>query len=474
MVGIESYGAYIPILRLERDLIGKSWGRRSLRGERSVANNDEDTLTMSVEAVLDCLSGFERNQVGGLYFASTSAPYKEKQTSTMLAKATCLDENLISGDFANSLRAGTSALKASVDAVRSGSVRHMLVATSDCRLGYPRSDEEQLFGDGAGALLIGDTNVIARIVDSVSLSYELTDVWRNPEDTYVRTWEKRWVLSEGYQKIIEKAVSALMKKCDLRADTIAKAVFSAPDQRMHSRLGKRLGFNLETQLQDSLLSNVGYCGVAHPLMMLVSVLEEAKSGDRIIMAAHGSGADAFLIEITENISGFPRRKGIKQNIESRLSLTSYERYLSYRGLLETVPGEPFRLLPSSTSYWRDLDSIFSCLGSKCRQCGTVTYPIQRVCYNCRAKDDYDLIRLSDKRGKLFDFTLDNLAGRSDDPVIVQAIVETDDEKCRIYSLMTDCNPSEVYIGMPVELTFRRIYEGAEFHNYFWKCRPVRK
>ena len=473
MVGIESYGAYIPMLRMERELIGKSWGRRSLRGERSVANNDEDTVTMSSEAISDCLTGFDRNGVGGLYFASTSAPYKEKQSSTLLAKIAVLSDEVITGDFANSLRAGSAALEGAVNAVKSGSVKQMLVAASDCRLGYPRSDEEQLFGDGAAALLIGDTDVIANIVERVSFSNELTDTWRNPEDTYVRTWEKRWVLSEGYQKIMERAVSSLMNKCGLKADAVAKAVFSAPDERSYKTLGKKLGFNLENQLQNPLLSNVGYCGVAHPIMVLISALEDAQPGDKIIMAAHGNGADAFLIEVTKNITSYHGRRGIKKNLKSKLLLTSYQRYLSYRGLLEAVPGEPFRLLPSATSYWRELDSILSCLGSKCRKCGTVTYPIQRVCYNCSAKDDYDLIRLSDKKGTLFDFTLDNLAGRSDDPVIVQAIVETDDEKCRIYSLMTDCDPSKVYIGMPVELTLRRLYEGAGFHNYSWKCRPVK-
>ncbi|MDY6968793.1 MAG: 3-oxoacyl-[acyl-carrier-protein] synthase III C-terminal domain-containing protein [Spirochaetota bacterium] len=473
MIGIMSYGAYIPILRLERDLIAKSWGRASLRGERSVANNDEDTLTMSVEAVSDCLSNFERKDIGGVYYASTSAPYKEKQISTLLAKVLDLNEEITSGDFANSLRAATSALKACIDTVKSGSANNMIVAASDSRIGYPRSDEEQLFGDGAAALLLGSTNVIANIVDHVSFSNEIVDVWRNPEDTYVRSWEKRWVLSEGYQKIMKKAVSALMKKCELEPGNISKLVLSAPDLRSGKSLCKSLGFDSEKQMTDPLLSTVGNCGTAHPLMILVSALEDAKPGDKIILASHGNGADAFFIEVTERISDFTERRGIKKNLESKLTLSSYERFLSYRGLLEAVPGEPFRLLPSATAYWRDMDSILSCLGSKCRKCGTASYPKQRVCYNCRSKDDYDIIHISDRKGKVFDFTLDNLAGRSDDPVVIQTIIETDEDQCRVYALMTDCDPSKVYLGMPVEMTFRRFYEGADFHNYYWKCRPVR-
>ncbi len=44
---------------------------------------------------------------------------------------------------------------------------------------------------------------------------------------------------------------------------------------------------------------------------------------------------------------------------------------------------------------------------------------------------------------------------------------------RFYGLMTDCDPKQTRIGLPVELTFRRMYEGVGFYNYFWKCRPVR-
>jgi len=45
MAGIISYGAYIPLWRLARDAIAEAWGSGSIRGERSVAINDEDTIT---------------------------------------------------------------------------------------------------------------------------------------------------------------------------------------------------------------------------------------------------------------------------------------------------------------------------------------------------------------------------------------------------------------------------------------------
>ena len=39
--------------------------------------------------------------------------------------------------------------------------------------------------------------------------------------------------------------------------------------------------------------------------------------------------------------------------------------------------------------------------------------------------------------------------------------------------ITDRDPSEIKIGMPVEMTFRHIRYVEGIHNYWWKCRPMR-
>ena len=51
MTGITSYGAYIPYYRLPRSVINKAWGRPGGRGEKAVANYDEDPISMSVALV---------------------------------------------------------------------------------------------------------------------------------------------------------------------------------------------------------------------------------------------------------------------------------------------------------------------------------------------------------------------------------------------------------------------------------------
>jgi len=472
MIGITSYGAYIPAFRLSRDLMAKAWLRGSIGGERSVANNDEDSATMAVEAALDCLQGKDRKELEGLYFASTTAPYREKEISSLVAASVDLPGEILTADLGNGLRAGAAALRSAFDAVGNKSAKNLLVAVADCRLGYPQSEHEQSFGDGAAALMVGNSGVIATLEGHYAVSNEMMDVWRNAEDDFVRTWENRWVLGEGYSALTEQAVKGLMKKKGIDAKGVTLAAIPAPDGRTHRRMVQVLGFE-KAQVVDPLLGSVGDCGTAHPLMLFVSALEAAKPGDTILMAAYGNGAEAFLFKVTEEIRTLKGRRGIKGWLSSKLPLSTYEKYLSYRGILETQPGDPFRLLPSATAYWRDVTTILRFHGSKCRNCGTLAYPIQRVCYTCRTKDSFDEVRLSDHKAKVFTFSLDNLAGRSDDPVVVQSVVESEVDKARIYCMMTDCQPKEVKVGMPVEFTFRRIYEGAGFQNYFWKCRPVR-
>lgn len=475
MAGIISYGAYIPLWRLARDAVAEAWGGGSIRGERSVANNDEDTITMASEAACDCLAGLKREEIDGLYFASTTSPYKEKECSTLVAMAADLRPEIITADFANSLRAATEAFRAALDAVVSGSASQVLVTASDCRIGYPGSNYEQTFGDAAAALLISNTDKPAVVVEgSHSLSNELHDVWRLDKDIYVQSWEERFIIEHGYIENMEKAISGLLQKKGLSVQDINTAVLYAPTLRAQQRLASRLGFDVNMQLQDLLISNVGITGCAHVLLMLVAALEEAKAGDKILVASYGSGCDAFLLGVTEEIEKVKdNRRGVKGYLDSKKPLPSYAKYLSYRGLLDPQPGEPFRLFPAATTSWRERNWAIRMHSSKCENCGTVTFPIERVCYKCRSKDNFEEVRLSDRKARVFTFTLDNLAGRSDDPTIPQVGVEFDYQNTRTYLPMTDCDPSEVIVDMPVEMTFRRLYEGAGMYNYFWKCRPIR-
>ena len=92
MVGIVSFGGYIPRLRLDRKAIMQSMGwfapqlGGSAQGERSMANWDEDALTMAVAAGRDCLVGQDKSKIDAVYMASTTMPSSmSDQSSTEAA-----------------------------------------------------------------------------------------------------------------------------------------------------------------------------------------------------------------------------------------------------------------------------------------------------------------------------------------------------------------------------------------------------
>jgi hydroxymethylglutaryl-CoA synthase len=38
--------------------------------------------------------------------------------------------------------------------------------------------------------------------------------------------------------------------------------------------------------------------------------------------------------------------------------------------------------------------------------------------------------------------------------------------------LTDYDLNRVEIGMPVEMTFRKLFQGEGIINYFWKAKPL--
>src|SRR5215470_17475806 len=160
MAGITSFGAYIPFYRLSHKTIAAAWGGRAGEGERAVANVDEDSLTMAVEAVRDLLAGREGREVDGLIFASTTSPYSEKQAAAIIATVADLRHDVRAADHTNSLKSATTALLAALDSVKAGSAANVIIAAADTRLAAPRSAGERLFGDAASAIEVGNNNVI--------------------------------------------------------------------------------------------------------------------------------------------------------------------------------------------------------------------------------------------------------------------------------------------------------------------------
>ena len=473
MAGIVSYGAYIPFYRLNRAEIAGAWGMRAATGERAVANYDEDSLTMAVAATRDCIQGIDATKIDGLYFASTTAPYKEKQTAATIATVLGLPQEAITIDFSGSLRSASNALKAAMDAVDSGSRQSILVCVADNRLGYPNGPDEMTFGDGAAAILVGGKEPIAMIDNYYTRYHEIQDVWRSDRDTFVRTAEDRFALDMGYSKIMADCISNFLNNTGLTTADFTKVAIYSPNQRQLRRLSQKLGFD-ENQVKDILHAGVGNTGSAMGLMNLVAALEQADKGERIMLANYGNGCDIFTLTTTDSITRLKDRRGIKNHLSSKSVMTPYNKYLKWRELIQIQPSARPPLesrKPSPVAQWREVPWELRLTGTKCRQCGTPQYPPQRVCLVCQAKDQFEPYTFFDKPARIFSFSHDYVVESIDPPVTVTFV--DFEGGGRLMCDMTDRNTATVEVGMPVEMTFRRLYYVGGIYNYWWKCQPVR-
>jgi len=429
---------------------------------------------MAVAAARDCLQTVDLDSVGAVYFASTTAPYKEKQCAATIAAVLGLRPDVFTADFSGSLRAGTNALKVALDAVGSGGAESVLVCAADVRLGYPSGPAEMNFGDGAVALLVRRDEMVAEVTHFDSRYYEIQDTWRSDQDTFVRSAEDRFAMEEGYVRVMVEGMSATLEKHGLTTADIAHVALNSPNQRQLRNVVKKMRFDEEGQVKDVLHMSVGDTGCAMSLMSLVAALERAGAGETVLLASYGNGCDAALLKTTDRIGSTSACRGVQQHVASKSVMRNYEQYLRWRELVPLQPAArpPLEIRqPSPVAQWREVPWELRLTGTRCLYCGTPQYPPQRVCVNCHTKDEMEPYRFADVPAKVFSFSHDYVMQTVDPPVTVTFV--DFEGGGRIMCDMTDRDPAAVEVGMPVEMTFRRLYYVGGIYNYWWKCQPAR-
>jgi len=456
LAAIVGCSTYIPVWRLKRDEIAKETGMQSFGGEKAVANWDEDSLTMAVEAARMLEGKFD-----AVVFASTSPPFKIKQCASFVASALDLDSSVFTMDITDTFRASTNALITANELVDSGKFSRVLVVAADCIPTKPGTLYEQLYGDAAVALCI-ERDGPAKIVGYNTTTKPIPGLWMKSDENYVRDFDARLDARYAYAANVQQAAMPLFAKVGITPADIDRIVVSSPDPKSYAGLLKAVGAKPE----ELFFFDIGIAGTAHPFIMLASQLE--RSG-RIIFSGFGEGADAFVIEIDEEI-----RTNLGRMIESKKEI-SYGDYLFIRNFVG-VRDAPDK--PSLAKYWRDEKSIIRFYGMKCRKCGTVSYPISRCCVECGAKDEYDEVKLG-FRGKIYTYTIDylvmpgNYTGDGVHPHCV-AVVDLEGGG-RVFFEITDVirDFDGMDCDVEVERTFRLLFEKNGFRYYGWKARLVR-
>ncbi|MCR9213003.1 MAG: OB-fold domain-containing protein [Proteobacteria bacterium] len=480
-VGLLAYGGYIPQSRLQRSEIAKAhtWFNPGLgglaKGERAMANWDEDSVTMAVEAARDCLGDLDRDGISAVYMASTSFPFEDRQNAGIVADALNLKSGLQTIDFASSQRAGSAGLSVALQVAKGGG-NPILYTTAEKRQTKAASPLEFTSGDGAAAFLVGQGKVIAKLIGNHTEAVDFVDHFRGEGQSYDYNWEERWVRDEGYMKIVPAAISALLEQTGVDASTISTFCFPVAARNVAGGIAKKMGLP-ESSVADNLQSNCGETGTAHSMVMLAHALEQSSPGDKILVASFGQGCDALLFEVTDEIKSLPARKGISGYLARRHAETNYNKFLAFHNLVNLERGIRAETDKKTglTTLYRNKSMAQGMIGGKCSQCGTAQFPKSNMCVNenCGAVGTQEDYPFADRVAKVNSFTADRLT-YSPDPPAYYGMIQFE-EGGRLMSDFTDIAPdAEVEVGMTMRMMFRiKDYDDKRgFRRYFWKATPV--
>ena len=478
MGGLVGYGAYIPYYRLERGRIGAVLGRGGGRGTRSVAAYDEDTTSMAVAAGRAALAGLtqrdgpgrqpSRESVRQLFFATAVPAYADKTNATAVHAALRLPADALAVDMVGAVRSGVGALVAAA-----GSAVPTMAVLADIRTGLPGSAEERDGGDGAAAFVFGsgaDMPVLAEVIGQGSATAEFLDRWRTPGAAASRVWEERFG-EQAYGPLAEAAVADALKQAGLTPGQVDHLIVAGLPARAVSRTIRAVEGPAEA-VADNLVASIGNAGTAQPGILLADVLDRAGPDETVLLVVLADGATALALRTTAALTSHRQPQPVAAQIAAGSTALEYAMFLSWRGFLDREPPrrpdpDPVAAPPAQ----RRADWKFGLVAAKCTRCGTRSLPPGRVCEQCHAVDEMRPEPLADVPATVATYTVDRLAYTPSPPTLV--VVLDFDGGGRMRCQLTDAAEDEVRIGLPVEMTFRRLVTTAGVHNYFWKARPVR-
>jgi hydroxymethylglutaryl-CoA synthase len=335
MVGIITYGAYIPRFRIKVEEIARVWGANpaEISGglgvyEKSVPDLDENTATISVEAARSALARrmINPDDIGAVYVGSESHPYAVKPTAVTVGEAIGATPVMTAADYEFACKAGTAAIQTCMGLVGSGMIRNGLAIGADIAQGAPGDALEYTAAAGGAAFLIGNDDPIAEINATHSYTSDTPDFWRREGQSYPRHGG-RFSGDPGYFKHVLGASRLLFEREGTSPADYDYAVFHQPNAKFPTRAAQILGFTKEQYLPGLVVPTVGNTYSGASPVGLAATLDIAEPGNRIFVCSYGSGSgsDAFDITVTDAITSAIDRSQAPTVAELQKNL----RYLDY-------------------------------------------------------------------------------------------------------------------------------------------------
>ncbi len=467
--GVLDYGVYVPRRRMARraifDAVGWAQGglRAYAKGERAFAAWDEDAITMGVEAARSTLKS-AAGELHTLSFASTTAPFLDRQNAGVVAAALDLRPSLRSMDVAGSQRAGLSAMLTACEAP----ARSTLVVAAEKRPVKSASVLEMISGDAGAALLFGEGEPVAEFIAAHSTTVDFVDHYRTDVSGADYSFEERWVREAGFLPIVGETIRALLEKSGIEAGAVGRLAAAAPSVAALSAVAGAAGIRADAAA-DHFFDAVGHAGAAHPLLAFIGALDAAAKGELILVLAFGQGCDAALFRA----SGAGKKNEMARAIAGGATEVNYTKFLAASGRLDIDWGmraERDNRTAQTVAFNKSRD-IYGFVGGICTACGTPQFPKSRRCVNpsCATLDTQKDYRFADRRGVIKTFTEDHLAFTREPPLVYGNVSFAGGGN--VFMEMADFAQGEAAVGAAVEMRFRikDIDAARGFHRYFWKA-----
>jgi 3-oxoacyl-[acyl-carrier-protein] synthase-3 len=301
MAHLRAFGCYLPERVVDNQEIASSVGaeaswilQASGIEQRRFAAPDETVASMGIRAARDCLTEgvFDPDGVGLILVSSGSAerrfpgPAAEIVSGLGLAGTPAIDLPMASAG---------SLFGIALAAQLTGVYRNVLVVASEImsravRMDASGRDTAILFGDGAGACLVGaggtGSGQLRPIIDSVLHSDgEFADALSLGFDSPIRM-DGRTIILQAARKL-PRAIGELLERNNTRAADVAAFVMHQANLNLITRVAQALGVP-----EDKFFRNVQRYGNTSSASMLIAAAEFYRGPRRdgpVVLAAFGAG-----------------------------------------------------------------------------------------------------------------------------------------------------------------------------------------
>jgi hydroxymethylglutaryl-CoA synthase len=415
-VGIVGYGVYIPRERIETATIVRE--REKKRGkelekvlekvrhglllrEKSVAGHTEDTITIATEAAENAIrmAGISPEEIGTVTAGSESKPYAVGTIARHVASFIGVGENVFIADLEGACNSGMQGVDFIDSAIRSGRVRYGLAIGSDVAQAKRGDPLEYSAGAGAGAFVMGKTDLVATVEDVAPYSSLFMDFWRREGAPVPKHFGRTTV--EAYKAHIIGAISNLFAKHpELSLSEFDAITFHQPSGYLPMKTCSALAQDEIPYVSDPSIArrmrlteaetekkvkpwlrvlDTGNTYAASTMISLASVFDKAKPGDQVLAVSYGSGAyaNATWFEVQD---GIEEKRGLAPTVQDYVDRKSEIRIETYQDLIKERISrikkrlEIPRLVGEIEPIGEDSFSI-----SLCQGCQRVYYPARTAC-----------------------------------------------------------------------------------------------